>query len=111
MNESTAFQWSLSNDSIFGLLVGFLVGLAVASMFFSPWIGVAFARLISVLTIAAGVALLVWGILCMSGVSEFLLPFPYSPIRNSTEAIAWGGGLLAAGAVATVFAFLRIQQD
>lgn len=111
MSSTATFQWSFTNDSVFGLLIGFLIGMAVAAMFFSPWIGVAFARLVSVLTIAAGVALMVWGILCLAGVSEFLLPFPYSPIRTSTEAIAWGGGLLAAGAVATVFAFLKIQQD
>lgn len=72
-----------------------------------PNVGRRFARIFAVLTIGAGIGILVWGI-CAAALGEAIRsPLGLtSLIAEPSEAIGWGAGILATGITALVFSFI-----
>lgn len=101
-------EWNATSISLaFGLVaVGFLIGVLVASAFFRPAIATVLIRIKSATFLSIGVALLVWGMMCLISGEPFDRPFAYpNIIRSATECIAWGAGFLTGGIVYLIIGY------
>jgi len=91
--------------------IGFVLGVFATICYFQPDLLAVLAKLMSIVFLATGVGVLVWGILSVNLEEPVHPPFNSVMLMRSTaECIAWGSGLLAAGLLCMVFGFVGFRR-
>jgi hypothetical protein len=89
-----------------GLLLGVLLGWLSLWTFLNPAVGRFCARIFSVVTLSVGAAFLVWAITSIA-LRESIRPLAgLNIVTETSEALAWGAGLLVAGIASLVLSFI-----